>query len=86
MVIPDGVTEISDRAFLRCESLREVMFEAGSELKMIGKSAFEFCKNLAKINLPEGVKSLGDYAFCLCESLKNIQLPNGLEKIGAGCF
>ena len=56
--IPKGVTEIKSGAFSECESLKEVVFEEGSMLKTIGNWVFDGCSNLAKINLPEGLKSI----------------------------
>ena len=56
--IPKSVTEIQSRAFDECRNLREVVFEEGSKLRIIGDNAFDSCENLAKINLPEGLQSI----------------------------
>ena len=63
-----------------------MVFEKGNKLETVWEEVFRYCKNLAEIRLPEGLKSIGDDAFLGCESLKGIQLPDGLEKIGAWCF
>ena len=40
ITIPKGVVEIQEGTFRECESLTEVVFEAGSALKKIGDYAF----------------------------------------------
>ena len=70
--IPKSVVEIKFGAFNDCKSLREVVFEEGSELKAIGEHAFNGCSSLVKINLPEGLKIIEDSAFRDCKSLKHI--------------
>ena len=56
--IPKSVTEIQSRAFNSCKNLKEVVFEEGSKLRIIGNSVFAGCESLAKINLPEGLQSI----------------------------
>lgn len=47
VVIPDGVTEIADRAFFYCKSLTSVTIL--SNTKEIGIDVFSSCKNLKTI-------------------------------------
>ena len=50
-------------------------------LKSIGNHAFEYCKKLAKIKLPERtLQTIGDYAFSYCSSLTSITIFN-LDRI-----
>ena len=51
--LPEGITEIPERAFFRCHSLREIHLP--STLRHIGKEAFAFCKNLQKPVVAEEV-------------------------------
>lgn len=59
--IPEGVTAIGDRAFLRCENLVSVTLP--STLESIGEQAFYNCGKLRAINIPENVSVIGDEAF-----------------------
>ena len=86
VTVPGSVREIGANAFSECKSLREVVFQGQSKLKIIGKGAFNGCKNLAKIDLPEELTSIEDKAFYGCESLEDIKLPDRLERVGEYCF
>ena len=48
--------------------------------------AFEGCKNLKNIIIPESVTEIGDWAFAGCKSLESIIIPDGVTKIGIGAF
>lgn len=69
-VVPDGVTELGERAFADCVSLTSLSLP--DSLVTIGKSAFENCSALAEIRLPAGVKRIGDRAFADCKSLATV--------------
>ena len=85
-VIPDGVTEIGERAFLEsgCLFLRSV--EIPGSVKKIGRDAFAECCNLTTIELPEGVETIDPLAFHRCVNLKRVELPDTLKTIGGGAF
>lgn len=61
LIIPDGVTKISDYAFSNCNSLTSVTLPDG--LTHIGNYAFAYCPNLISISIPDSVTSIGQYAF-----------------------
>jgi hypothetical protein len=61
LVIPDGVTAISDKAFEKCLSLTSVTI--GNSVTSIGASAFANCLSLATIIIGDGVKTIGKSAF-----------------------
>ena len=61
LVIPDGATTISDRAFEKCLSLTSVTI--GNSVTSIGASAFANCLSLATITIGDGVKTIGKSAF-----------------------
>lgn len=54
--------------------------------KIICNSAFEDCKGLKRVTIPEGVEIIGSYAFSGCESLIEVILPNSLKFIGDYAF
>ena len=52
----------------------------------IGKCAFEGCKGLVSMKIPESVTSIGGGAFAGCEELTSIVIPESVTSIGSGAF
>lgn len=52
----------------------------------IGEKAFDDCKGLTSITIPEGVTSIGNRAFSYCSGLTSITIPKGVTAIGYGTF
>ena len=69
--IPEGVTEIGERAFKDCTNLVSVKIPDG--VTKFGNYAFQGCTSLESVTIPDSVTSLGDYAFDGCTKLKEIQ-------------
>lgn len=67
VIIKEGVTEISGRAFKNCKQLSEV--EIANSVKYIGHEAFYGCSSLKEISIPKNVESIGYHAFGSCELL-----------------
>lgn len=74
IVIPDGVTIISDFAFSDCQNLRSVVLPDG--LIEIGWYAFGWCPNLNNVVIPNSVVYINESAFHGCSSLSSIILPD----------
>lgn len=55
-------------------------------ITQIDRCAFEECKELNSIIIPNTVKSIGDMAFCHCNSLSHVQLPISLDSIHERTF
>ncbi len=84
VVIPDGVTEIEELAFMCCSSLREIHIPDG--VMKIGWDAFKDCTSLQKAHIPGGVAEIGRYAFADCVSLQEVQILDGVTEIGHRAF
>lgn len=84
VVLPDGLTEISDGAFWHCTKLYSVTLP--DTVTTIGNKAFWQCTSLLSVNLPEGLTSLGDYAFNCCHALETISFPSTLTTLGRYVF
>lgn len=52
----------------------------------IGSSAFEDCKSITSVQLPEGVTVIEKSAFSGCTKLASVSLPSGLRAIGNSAF
>ena len=57
-----------------------------SNVTRIDKAAFEFCKNLTKVQLPKKLEKISDELFIYCPQLKTITLPSSVTQIGEGAF
>ena len=84
VIIPNGITEISYKAFYNCSSLKSIIIP--DSVKSIGASAFYGCNNLMHINISNGVTSIGSHAFLDCSSLTNIEIPDTVIRIGSFAF
>ena len=78
-----NTAEISAGAFYGC-GLSELHF--GNEVYSIGTSAFEGCRALKEIKIPEGVKKIDYRAFYGCESVSYIEINASLEEIMSDAF
>ena len=71
-IIPEGVTELKDFAIkFNRDRIKEVVLP--STIRYIRKHNFSSCKNLARINFPEGLLEIGEQAFDYCDALKEIK-------------
>ena len=76
VTIPANVTSIGIYAFYQCTNLSSVTFEANSQLKTIGESAFNACNNtnFTSITIPASVTYIGYCTFYGCSNLTTITL------------
>jgi hypothetical protein len=65
-VIPDGVTEISEKAFSGCKRLTSVTIP--NSVTLIGIRAFGDCESLTSVTIPRNVR-LCSWAFVRCNNL-----------------
>lgn len=90
LVIPtiskDGeqwLINIGDYAFYGCGRISEVDFSGAAT---IGKSAFENCEALSKIETTDGVISISENAFKNCSNASSLVLGERVETIADGAF
>ncbi len=82
--IPNGVTDIGDKAFEHCRSLENITLS--NSVISIGSSAFEECTGLMSITLSDNVMRIGDAAFKGCTGLMDITIPDSVTSIGDSVF
>ena len=58
----------------------------GVKVTRIGPEAFNHCKELASVTIPEGVTHLEWHAFDACSGLESVSLPSSLRSISFAAF
>lgn len=48
--------------------------------------AFENCRGLSAITIPDTIKTIGEKAFSNCTGLKSVTIPNSVTSISSSCF
>ena len=84
VTIPEGFTEINDRAFDCCYTMRSIVIP--KSVKRIGQRAFFGCISLREVYLPDGITEIEDSTFNQCRRLRTVRLPDSLTKIGGDAF
>ena len=83
VVIPEGVTEIGERAFW-CKACVNVKIPAS--VTKIQESAFWNCPQLVSVELPQGLSYIGGWAFQNCPMLRTVTVPDSVTYLGAAAF
>lgn len=52
----------------------------------IGDHAFNWCRSLTSVTIPNSVTTIGDLTFEECDALTSITIPNGVTTIGERAF
>ena len=84
LVIPNGVTEINDYAFVDCDGLTSVTIP--NSITSIGEWAFAYCDGLTSATIGNSVTSIGNYVFYGCKGLTSVTIPNSVTSIGSVAF
>ena len=58
----------------------------GYRVTAIGNFAFDGCKSLSKVTIPNTVTSIGESAFCGCVNLETLNIPSSVTSIGWVAF
>lgn len=84
--VPYDVLALDAHVLYGNTNIAGVTFETGCKITTIPASAFESCKSLASVVLPEGITDIEVNAFNACGSLKSITFPTSLKNIGDYAF
>lgn len=82
LFVPDGIEAIPPYSFqyLNIESLR-----IGNSIEAIGKSAFQYCKNLKNLDLGENILEIDNEAFSNTD-IREVKLPDSVKSLGGEIF
>lgn len=83
IVIKEGVTSVSEKAFYNCPA---ASISLPSTLTEIERYAFAKCVQLTEIVIPTKVTVIPDLAFEQCSSLSTVTLPDTVVEIGSDAF
>ena len=75
-----GITIIGYEGALPAEAILPGEID-GKPVTAISGDAFEGCRSLTSVTIPEGVMRIGDEAFANCESLTSVTIPNSVTLI-----
>ena len=83
IILPESIISMGEGAFMGCNF---TAFSVTSNVRYIPSLAFDSCKKLESIVLPESLDSIGDRAFERCQKLQSVTLPSSISKMGFSCF
>lgn len=88
IAFPAYLNSIGTEAFYGCQSLKNVSFTEGSQLKVIGNSCFYQCTALTSVqNLNNTqLSEISSYCFAYCSALKEIALPETITYLSNKSF
>lgn len=84
IIIPDGITQISNHAFQNCTGITSVIIPDG--VTSIGEYAFYGCTSLENVTIANSVTEINDCAFQDCDILTSIKIPYSVRTIGPRAF
>lgn len=73
IILPEGLENIAEHAFLECTKLKEVVFP--SSLKILDIGAFMGCSSLKEVVIPDTLPNMYSSVFTYCKNLESITLP-----------
>lgn len=93
IIIPEGVTTIGVSSFeataiesVELPSSLVTVTDGSMVINAIGAHAFENCRSLRDINIPESVTTIQTSVFSGCTSLTTITLPKGVTWVCGSAF
>ncbi len=83
VVVPEGVTAISAKAFSRTQLASITLPES---LEEIGEGAFRECLDLEQVTCLGSLKTIGKQAFSSCPKLTRLEVPEGITRLEEATF
>ena len=80
-------TELRVVGYVKAEGVVEIPSSfKGRPVTGIAASAFNSCKTITSVIIPDGVVDIGDKAFLECENLTSVVMSDSVTKIGENAF
>lgn len=86
IIIPTGITTITQWAFRNCTNLKRCKFDKGSQLTNLGLYTFSGCTSLEEFEIPNGVTEIKYECFENCTSLSSVTIGSGVTRIVRDSF
>jgi hypothetical protein len=88
LIVPRQIEVLGESCLEQCPLIARVVFEEGSRLRRICKSALFHCCSLKSISIPASVEQIDDAAFTDCHELESCDIPEDsiLKRIGSVSF
>lgn len=83
-VVPDGVKEIADNAFIHSIHLKSITLP--DTLESIGEYAFAYSNSLTSLTIPDSVKTIGEFVIDDGMALEYVYIGASVEEIPFGMF
>ncbi|MBE6786333.1 MAG: hypothetical protein E7538_08910 [Ruminococcaceae bacterium] len=92
IMLPEGLKRIESMAFLKAESLKEIVSYKGDTtyaslpegLEFIGLDSFNYTSGLTYLYIPESIKEIGAYSFCYSAKVDADGNKLGLKEVNIG--
>ena len=84
LVLPEGVSELPDRAFAGCSGIRSAVIS--ERVQRLGNFVFSECTALESVSFSGTLSSIPLSTFERCRSLRKIDFPQGLTELGDTAF
>ena len=79
LVIEEGVTSVSNEAFMWFRSIEHISFP--ETMTSLGYRSFDLCESLTEVYLPDSITEMSDGVFEYCYSLSKINIPKNITSI-----
>ncbi len=83
VVIGESVHTVGAKAFIWCHRLASVTMQGVRRIEWL---AFNECRKLTELSLPEGLAFIAERAFEGCASLSRVVIPASVSEIGSHAF
>ena len=88
--LPSQIKKIGVAAFFGCTNLSEINgfigIWFGEGVEEIGGFAFQKCKSIKSVSIPNSMKLIGEFAFCDCDNLESIVFDGNQTIIKGAAF
>ena len=88
LAVIDGVLfSKPDRRLVCCpRAFTQAEYSIPKGIRIIGDSAFAYCRSLTSVTIPESITNIDRSAFAKCDRLTSVTIPGSVTSIGGYAF